>query len=109
MPNVVVAEDIDLLERGSRRQHLEQLRLQRRLLQAQMQRIKYYLAGTRTARLAPNPQGLLVIDRKTVEREELVAVNADCLAVEQRESHVVVQRRHRKVPYKVRRLNHQVS
>src|SRR5262249_3853192 len=88
----LVTENIDLLERRSRCQHVEQLRIQAGLGEAQMQGIERALAGAGAPRRTADVEGLIIAKREAVERKQLIAVQRERGAVEQREADIVVQR-----------------
>src|SRR5262245_60146605 len=92
VPAYLVAENIDLLEQRSRRQHVEQLRIQARLREAQGQGIERDLADSGSTRRTADAEGLIIAKREAVQRKQLVAVQRERGAVEQREADVVVQR-----------------
>src|SRR5260221_14655958 len=70
-PGQIVAENVDFLERRSRRQHLEQLGIETLLSEAEMQRIKRHLAGGDTANDAADAQALLVAKGEIVKSKQL--------------------------------------
>ena len=85
-----VAQNIDFLEVRPRRQHLEQHRVQGRLIEAQLQRIERHLAGTGTACRAADAGDLLIAEREICQRKELVAVRSERAAIAQREPDKIV-------------------
>src|SRR5262249_33673050 len=92
VPADIIAKDVDLLERRSRCQHLEQLRIQRGRREAKMQGMERNLAGARAARRTADVEGLIIAEREAVQRKQLVAVHGERGAVEKREADVIVQR-----------------
>src|SRR5581483_117016 len=86
-----VAENVDLLEGASRRQHVQQGGIEAALRERQCQRIELDLAGSQTGRLTADVEGLVIGKGKAVQTEQPVAVQRHDIAVNQREADKVIE------------------